>query len=356
MAALNQKCQLWDVSRGIVFAGEPKVFYPNLVMESYHTAAATATDSEAQSACVAVASMGEIAKKPTRRRRKLVVSDVEVTATEEPVTMSHTSASAEEEPVPEDGEEVEEPIGNTIKKQPENSSTMVPPFTPLPFKIPEELFRAAKQAAEGSPQSFWSYSMYRGPDDERVKVHYCTSQYTTERVLQNYFAHEEVLGFDLEWETNATRSRGPRKNVSLIQIASPSRVGLFHVAKYPFKGSLVPPTLKQIMENPKITKVGVAIKGDCRRMEQHLDIKCRGILELSHLYKLVRFSRTGEYNLINKRLVSLAFLVEECLGLPLFKGADVRTSHWANVLDADQIECKFTMSFHELSLGAHCLS
>ena len=91
-------------------------------------------------------------------------------------------------------------------------------------------------------------------------------------------------------------------------------------------------------------------------MEQHLDIKCRGILELSHLYKLVRFSRTGEYNLINKRLVSLAFLVEECLGLPLFKGADVRTSHWANVLDADQIECKFTMSFHELSLGAHCRS
>ncbi len=94
-----------------------------------------------------------------------------------------------------------------------------PPFTPLDFKIPGMMFRESKLAEPGSPESFWSYSLYRGPQGDaetepKVKVHYCKSRHTTERVLQQYFMNEKVLGFDLEWQPEATKYHGPRKNVS----------------------------------------------------------------------------------------------------------------------------------------------
>ncbi|KAI0019583.1 hypothetical protein F4780DRAFT_745622, partial [Xylariomycetidae sp. FL0641] len=50
-----------------------------------------------------------------------------------------------------------------------------PPCAPLPFKMVEELFYAAKKAPAGSPESFWSYTHYRGPnedgDEAKPKVH-----------------------------------------------------------------------------------------------------------------------------------------------------------------------------------------
>ena len=63
-------------------------------------------------------------------------------------------------------------------------------------------------------------------------------------------------------------------------------------------------------------------------------------LPLSHLYKLVRYSTTGEYGAINRRTVSLAAQVQECLGLPMFKGQDIRASDWSQPLGMQQIECK----------------
>jgi len=124
----------------------------------------------------------------------------------------------------------------------------------------------------------------------------------------------------------------------LIQLASEDRIALFHVALYSGDGveNLVAPSLKAIMEDPSISKVGVAIKADCTRLQKFLDIRARGIFELSHLYKLVKFSSSKDYNLINKRLVSLATQVQEHLHLPLFKG-EVRSSDWSRELAMDQI-------------------
>ncbi|KAL2025065.1 hypothetical protein VTK56DRAFT_67 [Thermocarpiscus australiensis] len=225
---------------------------------------------------------------------------------------------------------------------PEDAAAQVPPFTPLDFKIPDEAFRNAKQAAEGTPESFWAYSLYRGPDadgtpNSKVKVHYCTSSHTTERVLQQYFIGEKVIGFDLEWAPDAQKFQGARKNVSLIQLASESRIGLFHLAAYPKNDTLVAPSLKKIMEDPEVSKVGVWVKGDCTRLERYLGIKPRGQFELSHLYKLVKYSNSGEYGLVNKKMVALATQVKECLGLPLYKGRSVRSSDWSQTLRMDQI-------------------
>jgi hypothetical protein len=153
--------------------------------------------------------------------------------------------------------------------------------------------------------------------------------------------NEKVIGFDIEWKSEQiSKSKGPKKNVSLIQVACEDRIALFHLALYP-KGDtideLVSPNLKKILEDPEITKVGVAIKSDCTRVRKHLGIDTRGIFELSHLNKLVKFSKSRDYSKINKSLVSLAKQVQEHLHLPMNKVTDVRSSDWSRPLDLTQL-------------------
>jgi hypothetical protein len=228
------------------------------------------------------------------------------------------------------------------------------PETPTSFKMTEELFRAAKHAEPGSPASFWSHTLYRSQEEPGAKprrptVHYCRSLATTERVLQAYFMDQKVIGFDIEWRPEHgqaassgfyMRNKTARQNVSLIQIACEDRIALFHVALYA-KGNetahLVAPTLKRILEDPQVTKVGVAIKADCTRVQKYLNIQTKGMFELSHLNKLVKFSKTKNFDKINKSLVSLAKQVQEHLHLPMNKGNNVRSSDWSKPLDLTQI-------------------
>jgi hypothetical protein len=216
------------------------------------------------------------------------------------------------------------------------------PLSTIPFKMSEEMFRGARNAAPESPESFWSHALYRGPEVEgvepKVKIHYCRSKDTTQRILEQYFMDKDILGFDIEWKPDTYRNGSIKRNVSLIQLASDDRIALFHIALFSGDGveNLVAPGLKAIMEDPSISKVGVAIKADCTRLRKFLDIQARGIFELSHLYKLVKFSSSKDYQLINKRLVSLATQVQEHLHLPLFKG-EVRNSDWSQALAMDQI-------------------
>lgn len=229
----------------------------------------------------------------------------------------------------------------------------IPPITNLEFNIPDKVFAEVKNAPEGSMESFWSYTLYRsrkpGMEEHRVKVHYCKSKHTMERVCK-YFVDEKIIGFDLEWQPEANRFSGPRRNVSLIQIASPSRIALFHIALFPKSDTEpVSTTFRQIMEDPDVSKVGVAIKGDGTRLRNYLGVAVRGLFELSHLYKLVKYSASGDVHLINKRGVSLATQVSECLGLPMFKGQDVRASAWDQPLNMAQIGCKWRRLHYEVS-------
>lgn len=296
--------QLWDPSRGIRFAekARDRVVYPTLDHSKFHSTVAEGESLQGETgfnAAVAAAREGPL---------RGVVEDA----------------------VPESPE------------RPPPSAKPDPPSTSLDFNISEQAFRDAQAAEKESPESYWSYAMYRGPvvdgAEKRVKVHYCKTAHTAERACQ-YFLGEKVLGFDLEWAPEANRYQGARKNVSLIQIASPSRIALFHVALFPLKDELASPTFKSIMADPEVTKVGVAIKADCTRLRNFLDVDTRGIFELSHLYKLVKYSGTGQRHLVNKRLVPLAQLAEEYLRLPLYKGASVRSSDWGQTLDMGQIIC-----------------
>ena len=228
-----------------------------------------------------------------------------------------------------------------------NSGSTPPPedapfCTPLGFHIPKAKLQQAMDAKPSSVGAYWQYTLYQGPDGDKdkVKVHYCKSKDTTERVCQ-LFLDEEVLGFDIEWKMNASAADGVKKNVALVQVASEERIALFHIARYPngtTVDDVVAPTLKRIMESPKITKVGVSVKGDCTRLRKFMNIESRGIFELSHLYKLVKYS-SGDVKKINKVMVNLAQQVREHLQLPLWKG-EVRSSDWSQDLNYQQIQCK----------------
>ncbi|KAI0457914.1 ribonuclease H-like protein [Xylaria acuta] len=228
-----------------------------------------------------------------------------------------------------------------VSEEPERKATDDPPPPVFEYKMVDDLFYTAKKSPPGSPESFWSYTQYRYAAEDgsshKVKVHYCRSKHTMERVCKQYFMDEKVLGFDLEWMADSTKGDSLKKNVSLIQLASPSRIGLFHVALFADSEDMVGPSFRSIMEDPDVTKVGVSVKGDTTRLRNYLDIQSRGLMELSNLYKLVTYSRNRQYHNINRRLVPMATQVEEYLHLPLFKGQDVRSSDWSRPLDMKQV-------------------
>ena len=221
----------------------------------------------------------------------------------------------------------------------------------LLYQIPEAKLKEAMLSSRSTTAAYWRYSLYEHPTKGKVKVHYCKSKETTERTAQ-LFLGKEVVGFDIEWKPQAHATDGLKKNVSLVQLASEERIALFHIARYP-KGEtiddFIAPTLKSIMEDPSVSKVGVSVKSDCTRLRKFMGIESRGLFELSHLYKLVKFSAPGNVKKIDKRLVSLATQVEEHLQLPLWKG-DVRSSDWSTDLNYQQMQYAASDSYAGLRL------
>ncbi|KAL4997229.1 ribonuclease H-like domain-containing protein [Aspergillus recurvatus] len=207
------------------------------------------------------------------------------------------------------------------------------PRTP-PWK--QSAASTAQPSAKGLCQ-YWSHRLYKTEDGKPIMVHYCNSLATAEKVAQ-FFVNETILGFDMEWQAAATTYSSIQENISTIQLASRNRIAIFHIAQFKPDLSLddlVPQSLKSILENPKITKTGVSIKGDSTRLRKYLGINARGPFELSHLYKLIKYCHTSPH-LINKYRVRLADQVQEHFGLPLAKEIDVRCSNWQRPITAQQ--------------------
>lgn len=224
-------------------------------------------------------------------------------------------------------------------KHKKKDETKEPTKNPLRFQIPKTTMAKILLSTSKDEKTYWQYTLYQGPEGEKVKIHYCKSKETTERVAK-LFLNQTVIGFDIEWKPQASASDGIRNNVALIQLASEERIALFHIARYA-KGDkvedLVSPALQKVMELSTITKVGVSIKGDSTRLRNFMGIDSKGMFELSYLYKLVKYFKDNP-GMINKKPVSLAQQVKEHLHLPLWKG-DVRYSDWSAELDYAQIQC-----------------
>ncbi|KAI0155637.1 ribonuclease H-like domain-containing protein [Pestalotiopsis sp. NC0098] len=189
-----------------------------------------------------------------------------------------------------------------------------------------------------TPQ-WWSHTLYRGPDGQPPKVLYAKTKAESEAVAQE-FLKEAVLGFKMERTYPEPYSTRLQDKVSMIQIASESKIGLFHIGIHEGQTTddIIAPSLRKIIESPDIVKVGVKIFiGDanllCLRI--HLKLESRGAFELSHLYRLITFGSKWP-NYIMTYLQALGKQVQEILGLPLNKDPSVRMSNWNQPLSAQQ--------------------
>jgi hypothetical protein len=221
------------------------------------------------------------------------------------------------------------------------------PENGLEFELSRPRFVAAKKAAANTNNSYWSHLLYERTNADgsvqNVKVHYCTSKHTMENVCERYFQNEPVLGFDMEWMAYANRNSGPRQNVSLIQIASPSRIAVFHTALFS-KDDFVSPTFKKLMEDSSVIKAGVNILADATRLRKVLAVELAGVMEVSHLYNLVRCCRTRQPGAVPKSAVTMGRQVEECLGLPVYKEDSIRAGNWMSPIDSRQLQCRLNSS------------
>ena len=210
--------------------------------------------------------------------------------------------------------------------------------------------QVATDISAGNAEGFWSHTLYTSSQGDPIRVHYCSSKSTSETVASS-FLEEPILGFDMEWESSAYPGRNSIKDcISVIQIASADRVAIFHLAM--FRGDtiddLMSPSLRAILETDTIAKAGVNIAGDFTRLRKCLEIEGRGIFELSHLYKLVRYSEQ-QPELINRIPAKLEEQVQYVFGLPLQKG-EVRTSAWSGKLSNEQINYAVTDAYAGLRL------
>ena len=210
--------------------------------------------------------------------------------------------------------------------------------TQMTYNISTEDYRRAALASQSTNTAFWSYKLYKNAEGKTPSIHYCTNFETAEAQAKQ-FVDEAVLGFDLEWESGTAAGKSSiKKSVSLVQIASETKIGLFQLAM--FKGEkaeeLMPPSLRQILESRAIAKAGVNISGDATRIEKCFGFKMQGIFELSHLYNVVTWSETAPGR-VNKKLFKLADQVQNVLLLPMKKDS-VRTSAWSRRLRPEQAE------------------
>src|SRR5690242_9908622 len=102
---------------------------------------------------------------------------------------------------------------------------------PLSFKItppPQQGFEAfGLSTANGKPKKrWWSHLLYRGPNNERVKILYSKTKADSE-LLAKQFLREKIVGFDMEWPWDDWRRPNLLQNkIGLIQVATEDKVAL----------------------------------------------------------------------------------------------------------------------------------
>lgn len=135
---------------------------------------------------------------------------------------------------------------------------------------------------------------------------------TTPQALEDALAdmrEEAVVGFDTE--TRPAFAKGERYLPCLVQAATARAVYLFQ-----FRGLDVFPALVELLEAPRIVKVGVSLAGDIRELQQVFPFEARNTLDLGVIARGHGFGQTGVRNLAGI-----------FLGYRVPKGA--RTSNWA---------------------------
>lgn len=131
----------------------------------------------------------------------------------------------------------------------------------------------------------------------------------------------KALGFDCEWVT----VHGTKHPVALLQLSSyDGYCGLFRLNCM----KAIPESLKKLLEDETIYKVGVAAGDDAKYLSHDYNVELKSTLDIRHIAKLCGCSSGG-----------LGALSSELLGVVLDKSWRIRCSNWeADELTPRQIQ------------------
>jgi len=124
----------------------------------------------------------------------------------------------------------------------------------------------------------------------------------------DYLSQQTLLGFDTE--TKPAFKKGVVYEVALLQLATEERAFLFRLNKIG-----LPNGLKNILENPDIQKIGVAIRDDIKGLQKLNHFKPGGFIELQDHVK--------DYGILDFSLKKLSAIV---LGYRISKAQ--RVTNW----------------------------
>ncbi|MCL2502965.1 MAG: 3'-5' exonuclease domain-containing protein 2 [Bacteroidales bacterium] len=125
-------------------------------------------------------------------------------------------------------------------------------------------------------------------------------------------SRESILGFDTETRPNFAPPSAGRHKTALLQLASGNKSFLFRLTYCGF-----PDDLADLLGNPRVLKVGAAIKEDIRGLQVHHTFSPSGFVDLQTLAESL--------GITVKSLKKMAAIV---LGLRLSKGQQL--SNWEN--------------------------
>lgn len=130
---------------------------------------------------------------------------------------------------------------------------------------------------------------------------------------------EAIVGFDTEWKPTMGRGQ-PRNPVALVQLATCAHVFLVRVCRM----KSVPPTLRRVLEDGRVLKVGVGVSGDARMLLSSFGILPAGLVDLQALARRHGYAGAG---------TALATLAIRLLGVEMDKSLSIRCSDWVRCVD-----------------------
>ncbi|KAH8548701.1 ribonuclease H-like domain-containing protein [Umbelopsis sp. PMI_123] len=147
---------------------------------------------------------------------------------------------------------------------------------------------------------------------------YCTrNPVETNAIIRNMVKEGQIFGLDLEWRP--TFVKGAKENkTALVQLCNSKSVLIIQISRM----GVFPHELKGLLQNRKILKTGVNIRGDALKLYRDFRILTNGLVELSTLARATHASELEGYKGLSLRLLCAIFL-----GKSLPKGT-TRLSRW----------------------------
>lgn len=185
-----------------------------------------------------------------------------------------------------------------------------PPLSPVIYTVPAGYPRGPS----------WNYNDYRGLNGEMVTLCYCREFATINPVL-TALKHNGVIAIDVQRVADmgcgpGKRLFSPRHELSVVSLSTESHIAIFHLAQIGLDHADICSSLKILLENPRIIKVGVNIKEHQTRFEQCLGIHMTGTCDLASLDTALQVVSSAAPIKPQERS-SLPMLVETHFGLVL---------------------------------------